>query len=176
MIKKQLVLENFKLESIPEIMNKLDNNYKNYKKHWCFSVENEQNNRYIISASNRNEFISLNRGDFHEFMKKMFIDFEEINGNILVTQVFKYQPLNYVYIKVIPFIFILATAVLGIFSLVFLLLSGNVNFWVLYALFLCGFLSVVELVWTKGAKKLELQRYNIIEEILQKKLYCIKVI
>jgi hypothetical protein len=158
------------LQEFSSRMSKVNSNYKNHKNEWSFSVK-QKNNVFTISARNKNRFISTNRGNFEELMKVMKIEVIEQENNLLLKKSFTYNPSHFLMIILFPYISYFLLLFIGLYISLSFLFNINIPFWIAYSEFIIGIVALTEFIWTKGSKKLEKERYQIIEEIYQR-FFC----
>lgn len=161
---KWSLMEKYSKELV-EKLHKVDRNYKNYRNEWVFTVTEKQG-VYIISAKNKNRAIGLRGGG--EFYKRLYLSpSNKMPGTFLAHyQYGKSDRILLLFFLLFTRVICPATVLWGIYVTIF---SGKIP--ILGGLLMIALSFVCTISgynWAKGRGKLEVERYNIISEVLTK--------
>lgn len=162
--------QNITQKEINTSIYKIGENYKNYKKDWCFSLKQLRDNQWLIHCESRCDHrIMLDK--IHELKKSLYLFLEEKDQDLILTTSFRCTPRALISISISPWFYLITFFISTIILIPPLGLSAwfpkaipYIQLYWLWALIFTPF------QWYKRYKFIntEEERYSIMYEVLQK--------
>ncbi len=166
----QIIVRKLSYEQLEQRFSKIGRDFKEYKKEWVFNVVRNKN-IFTISAYSTKKFVYIDYRCNVQSAKNMVISVEEKEAYLLLSKSFKFRSLDFFWVKIIPNLTYIMLIVNTTYIVISFLQQGRINE-------LFGKIELVIIVFSlgwyyklHGSKRLEIERNQIIEEILQRLIY-----